>query len=57
MVATLLRSGSQGNGVVAAIASVDINFRALTYQELFEQLKTAPEPAVGYLDYLRFRYF
>jgi len=43
--------------VVAAIASVDINFRALTYQELFEQLKTAPEPAVGYLDYLRFRYF
>ena len=41
----------------AAIAAVDISFRALTYQELFEQLEAVPEPAVGYLDYLRSRYF
>ena len=41
----------------AAIVTSEIGFRALTYQELFEQLKTAPEPAAGYLDYLRSRYF
>lgn len=41
----------------AEIAAIDIGFRALTYQELFGQLEAVPEPAVGYLDYLRTRYF
>lgn len=41
----------------AATASFNIDFRALTYQELFEDLKAVPEPTPGYLDYLRARYF
>lgn len=43
-------------GQFAAIASADISFRSLTYQELFDQLGTVPQPVPGYLNYLRSRY-
>lgn len=34
-----------------------VDLKVLTYQELFFQLVTGEEPAVGYFDYLRSRYF
>ena len=40
----------------AGIAQDEIQFVVLTYQELFERLGDS-QPAVGYLDYLRLRYF
>ncbi|MCL1599675.1 MAG: hypothetical protein M3094_10865, partial [Actinomycetia bacterium] len=41
----------------AEIVSEDFDFAALTYQELFEELRGIPEPRPGYLAYLKDRYF
>lgn len=41
----------------AKIAQQDMEFAAMTYQELFERLKTVKEPLPGYMEYLGERYF
>ncbi len=41
----------------AEIAQRDLEFAPMTYQELFERLKTVEEPRPGYMAYLSDRYF
>jgi len=41
----------------AKIAQQNMEFVAMTYQELFERLKTVKEPQPGYMKYLEERYF
>jgi hypothetical protein len=39
------------------IAQQDLEFAAMSYQELFERLETIEEPRPGYMAYLSDRYF
>jgi hypothetical protein len=39
------------------VAAREVDFIAITYQELMERLGKVDEPMPGYLDYLRERYF
>jgi hypothetical protein len=41
----------------AVIAQQDLEFAAMSYQELFERLETIEEPRPGYMAYLSDRYF
>jgi hypothetical protein len=41
----------------ARLVSTEVDFVAIRYQDLYTRLISAPEPAPGYLSYLRARYF
>jgi len=41
----------------SSVAQQNLEFYAMTYQDLFERLKTVEEPADGYMRYLKDRYF
>jgi len=44
-------------GHFAEIVQQDLEFSAMTYQELFQRLETVGEPRPGYMSYLSDRYF